>query len=396
MDGDFWLRPARCPFRNAQLAVENKPFMTGTIHTFDFLGHPPGGGLAGVVAVFGDEPFLKRLVLKELRQAVVGVDDDVPVTTYDCQDRMPDWRDVADELATNSLFGGGKPRLVILERADAFVSANRSRLEDYAAKPRPTGVLVLEVDEWAANTRLYKALDQTGLQIDCRPPQKKGKSKDIDEAAMGKWIVAWGKSQHELSLGNDAAGVLLDLTGPLFGMLDQNLAKLALLVPPETKATADQVQEIVGGWRAKSIWDLVDAAASGETADALAQLDHLLQAGEHPLALVGSLSWSLRRYVSATRIFQQAERGGRKMPLREALTAAGFRDWPIGSVGAAEKRLMQIGRNRAGQLYRWLLELDLSLKGSHSQDDRARWAIEQLVFRLAKQPAKAVAATARG
>jgi hypothetical protein len=45
-------------------------------------------------------------------------------------------------------------------------------------------VLVLDVDEWPANTRLYKALDQSGLQIDCRPPQKKGKSKDTDEGAI--------------------------------------------------------------------------------------------------------------------------------------------------------------------------------------------------------------------
>jgi DNA polymerase-3 subunit delta len=56
---------------------------------------------------------------------------------------------------------------------------------------------------------------------------------------------------------------------------------------------------------------------------------------------------------------------------------------------------MQLGRKRAGQLYRWLLELDLALKGSHSQDDRARWALEQLVLRMAKgaaaKPAPAVA-----
>ena len=152
------------------------------------------------------------------------------------------------------------------------------------------------------------------------------------------------------------------------------------------KATPEQVQEIIGGWRGKSIWDLVDAAAAGEASEALAQLDKLLQAGEHPLALVGSLGWSLRRYAAATRAFQQAERAGRKMPLREALTQAGFRDWPIGSLAGAEKRLTQLGRRRAGKLYRWLLELDLALKGSHSQDNRARWALEQLVLRMAKQP----------
>jgi DNA polymerase III subunit delta len=365
--------------------------MSSTIHAFDFLAAPAASKLPWICAAFGDEPFLKRLVLRELRRRVVGEDADVPVAAYDCQERMPDWRDVADELATVSLFGGGGPRLVVLERADAFVSANRQRLEEYVAKPRASSVLVLDVDEWAANTRLYKALDQSGLQIDCRPPQKKGKSKDIDEAAIVKWIVGWGKSQHGLALASDAAQHLLDLTGPVFGLLDQNLAKLSLLVPAGSKATAEQVQEIVGGWRSKSIWDLVDAATAGETADALAQLDRLLNAGEHPLALVGSLGWSLRRYAAATRIFQQAERTGRKMPLRDALMQAGFRDWPIGSLAAAEKRLLQLGRRRAGLLYRWLLELDLALKGSHSQNDRARWALEQLILRMAKASARSSA-----
>jgi DNA polymerase-3 subunit delta len=369
--------------------------MSHTLHAFEVLQSTAGEKIPAVVTAFGDEPFLKRLVLKDLRKMVVGDDEDVPVATYDCQDRMPDWRDVADELATNSLFGGGKPRLVILERADAFVSANRQKLEDYVAKPGKSGVLVLEVDDWPANTRLYKALDQSGLQIDCRPPQKKGKSKDIDEAAIAKWIIAWGKSHHGLSVDTVAARHLLELTGPSFGLLDQDLAKLALLVPPGTKVTADNVQDIIGGWRSKTIWDLVDAAVSGETADALAQLDRLLHAGEHPLALVGSLSWSLRRYAAATRIFQGAERAGRKIPLREALTAAGFRDWPIGAVASAEKRLIQLGRHRASQLYRWLLELDLALKGSHSQDDRARWALEQLLLRMAKQQAPRAAITAR-
>jgi DNA polymerase-3 subunit delta len=361
--------------------------MTGTIHAFDFLATPTVERLPPVIVAFGDEPFLKRLVLSELRKRLIGDAEDVPITTHDTEDRMPDWRDVADELATASLFGGGQPRLVLLQRADAFVSANRPKLEDYAHKPAKTGALILDVDEWPATTRLYKALDQSGLQIDCRPPQKKGKSKDIDEAAVAKWIVAWGKSQHGLSMASDAAQHLLQLTGPVFGLLDQDLAKLALLIPHGTKVTADHVQEIVGGWRSKTIWDLVDAAVGGETADALAQLDRLLHAGEHPLALVGSLSWSLRRYAAATRIFQSAERAGRKITLREALAAAGFRDWPLGAVAAAEKRLIQLGRRRASQLYRWLLELDLALKGSHSQDDRARWALEQLLLRLAKQPA---------
>jgi DNA polymerase-3 subunit delta len=316
---------------------------------------------------------------------VIGDDADVPVTSHDCEDAMPQWRDVADELATASLFGGGSPRLVILERADAFVSTNRQRLEEYVAKPRASGVLLLEVDEWPANTRLYKAVDQSGLAINCRPPEKQqGKTKSLDEAAVVKWIIGWGKSQHQVTIEKDAAQLLLDLAGPSFGVLDQDLAKLTLFVKSGQKVTAEMVQQIVGGWRTKTTWDLVDAAAAGDAGEALVQLDRLLQSGEHPLALVGSISWSLRRYAAATRIFQQAERRGERIGLKDALTQAGVRDWPFGALAKTEERLKQLGRHRAGKIYRWLLELDLSLKGTHSADDRGRWAMEQLILRMAK------------
>lgn len=363
--------------------------MSNTIHAFDFLASAASARLPAVLAVFGDDAFLKRLVLKEVRRRVLGDEEDVPVAAFDASERAPEWRDVADELATVSLFGNGRPRLVVIEHADAFVSAQRSRLEDYASRPAASGILVLEVDDWAANTRLYKALDQSGIQIDCRPPQKKGKSKDVDEAAIARWIATWAKRHHGLGLPPEAAQHLLELTGANFGLIDQNLAKLALLAPADGNINSEKVQEVVGGWRGKTIWDLIDAAVGGESAAALSQLDRLLHAGEHPLAIVGSLAWSLRRYAAATRIFQQAERSGIKMSLREALTQAGFRDWPLGSLAAAEKRLIQLGRRRGGRLYRWLLELDLALKGSHSPDDRARWALEELIFKMAKSPSNA-------
>ena len=79
-------------------------------------------------------------MLHGLRRQVIGEDADVPVATFDCQERLPDWRDVADELATVSLFGGGGPRLVILERADSFVSADRTKLEDHVANDLLAGL----------------------------------------------------------------------------------------------------------------------------------------------------------------------------------------------------------------------------------------------------------------
>ncbi len=360
--------------------------MAETLHVFEFLKNqtPP---VPGLCVLFGDEPFLRQLAREHVRGLMTKGDADTPVSQHDGSERTPEWRDVIDELATASLFGGGGPRLVELREADSFVSTFRTKLEDFVTKGKAHGVLVLEVSEFPGNTNLAKmAVKATSTVVDCRPPHRvAGKNKVIDEAAVTRWLTDWARTHHDVNLTGPGAKLLLDLTGPVFGVLVQDLAKLSLFVTRGQKITPEMVQDIVGGWKAKSMFELGDAVAGGDAGEALAQLDHVLQAGEHPLAITGSLAWSLRRFALATRIYREAERAGTKLQIREALLQAGFKDWPVGSLQKAEASLKQLGRIRGGQIYRWLLELDLSLKGTHSHADRARFVVERLFFRLAKQ-----------
>ena len=359
--------------------------MPGTIHAFDYLQTPATP--AGVNVLFGDEPLLKQLVLKQLRQAVLG-EGDPPYQTFD--GAVCAWRDVADELATVSLFSAGA-RLAVVDQADKFVAAHRSRLESYAAAAQSsaadaTGALVLIVDAWAGNTRLYKTVDQSGLQIDCRAPQtKRGKKSVVDQPRLLRWLGRRAAAEHNAKLAEVAGELLLDLIGPELGLLDTELAKLALLAGPGGTITPEQVRDSAAGWRTKSVWELVDSAAAGDAAAALAGIDRLLSMGEAPQALFAQLAWSLRRYAAATRIYQHAERTGRRLPLSQALEQAGFRKWPRGALEQAEGQLKQLGRHRAGRLYRWLLEADVALKGTHSQADRGRLALERLLVRLSRQ-----------
>src|SRR5262245_54537240 len=114
--------------------------MSKPIHALDFLTPATAKkAVPAVVAVFGDEPFLARLVLAALKERVLGSGDaDLSLSTFDGD--TADWRTVADELSTHAMFGGDR-RLVIVEDADEFVSHNRPQLEDYVAAPRSTGVL---------------------------------------------------------------------------------------------------------------------------------------------------------------------------------------------------------------------------------------------------------------
>ena len=129
--------------------------------------------------------------------------------------------------------------------------------------------------------------------------------------------------------------MLVETIGPELGLIDQELAKLALMAGSEGKITPEMVGRMVGGWRAKTTWEMLDAALDGQTAGAMLQLDRLLVSGENPVGLLAQISASLRRLAAATRLILQAEAAGRRIALRQALEEAGIRAFRVAEGRAA-------------------------------------------------------------
>jgi DNA polymerase-3 subunit delta len=347
-----------------------------------FLAKTPAT-LPGMIVLFGNETFLKGQVRARIR-ASFATDDESPLSTvYD--GTTAQLRDVVDDLSMRSLFGGGERRLIFVDDADPFVTTYREELEQYAERPKSSGLLVLDCKTWLAITRLAKIVSRTGLAIDCKVPTVgSGKSPEPDDKLFKKWLISQAKNVHRIQVSTDVADLIYDLVGPNFGILDNELAKLALLTEPQGAVTEQLVQDLVGGWRVKSLWEMLDMVFSGNAAGAIQTLDRLLQSGQAPIAVFGGLAYGARQLAAATRIFQLAERRRKPISLNEAITQAGIRDWPRGKVKQTEENLKQLNRHRAGHLYRWLLQLDLSLKGSHSSPAKARLAIEEFIFRLSR------------
>ena len=175
-------------------------------------------------------------------------------------------------------------------------------------------MLVLDLDSLPSNTRLYKAIAAEGLLIDCGSPAP---------AKLCKWLAEWAKQHHHVQLPQAAAETLVELIGPELGLLDQELAKLALMAGDDKKITPELVGRSVGGWRTKTTWEMLDAALDGNVREAMLQLDRLLAAGEQPVGLLGQISASLRRFAAATRLVLQAEAAGRRVNLRDVLERGG-------------------------------------------------------------------------
>src|SRR5437588_12711955 len=152
----------------------------------------------------GDEAFLKRQVLHALRTRAVGPDaDDQSVATH-AGDKAT-FAAVIDELQTLPFFA--PRRLVLVEGADPFVTRHRGQLEKSLDKLPATGVLVLDVKTWAANTRLAKMVDNASTTVCKAPPVYK----------LASWCTEWAAAQHQKQLPAAAAGLLVYILGGEMG-----------------------------------------------------------------------------------------------------------------------------------------------------------------------------------
>lgn len=339
------------------------------IHAFQLLVDPPADP-PDVVALFGNDATLRGWVAR----ALSGSGD---VTQLDGETMQ--WADLRDDLATASLFDLDGKRTIVIRNADKFVSSHRPEIEKYISKPGTASRLALDLESLASNTRVYKHLLKDQLLVAC------GNGTDsklgVTAATRRKFLCDFVAPRHGASLAKAAADVLVELLGDDIGMLDTEIAKLAVYGPPGSQIDEEIVRDVVAGWQGKTVWQITDAIAAGDAAEAIRQLDKLMTGGQKPIALMPQIAWSLRRLGMATAWIEHREKSGRRWQLEEALSSAGVRRPSDAKRAAAQ--LKAIGRPRARQLLAWLLDADLRLKGTHSAEGRDRFLLEQLVVKLA-------------
>jgi len=351
------------------------------IHAFDFLaGQTAAPGQASrlppVVAVIGNDPTLRSWVIFRLMR-------DTDVTTLDGESVR--WIDLNSELSTASLFSAGERQTVVVRSGDKLVKDCRNELEQYFAKPSDASRLILEVETLPSNTRLYKAAQKEQLLVVCAAPMiTMGRSSKPDVPKIRKFLVDHIAPQYQTKLSDGAANALIEMLGENVGMLDSEIAKLAVHIAVGGTITEALVRDVVAGWIGKTMWEINDAAAGGNAAEALRHLDKLITGGQATLALLPQLAWALRRLGMATAVVDQEEAMGRRPSPQDGLRGSGFKGGP-NDLKKAEQQMKQLGRDRARNLLAWLLDADLKLKGSHSTSPRDRWVIEELICKLAKR-----------
>jgi len=313
-----------------------------------------------VYVLHSEEGFLKRQVMAALRDRVLGAGADKFGLSMHEGDKA-EFAAVRGDLETLPFLSAR--RLVVVVNADPLVTRYREALEKYIAQPSSSGVLVLDVASWPSNTRLARQISANATIV-CKAPAAQ---------RLPDWCIQRAETEQQKQLTAAAAGMLVDLVGAHLGLLDQQLAKLAVYVGDRKRIDVDDVDKMVGNSRAENMWKIFDAISAGSPAEALTILDRLFDQGEEPMRMLGAFSSQLRRLAGGYRLSEEGK------PLPAALAEAGI---PPFGLRSAEQQIRHLGRHRCEQLYDWLLEADLGLKGSSQLPPRT--LMERLVVQLAR------------
>lgn len=331
------------------------------MQAFEFLRTSAKLAAKPLYVVSGDDAYLRDESLKAVARQALGAEaDDLSVCRFDGE--HANLVAVLDEVRTLPFLA--KCRVAVVDSADRFVTSHRKGLEAYAEKPATSGVLVLSVKAWPGNTRLAKLVDKAGLAVDCKSP---------DERELPAWLIQLAKVQSKAKLEDEAAKLLVELVGPEVGLLASEVEKLAVYVGEKRVIGREDVSRMVGAGRVETIWRTVDAATTGQGGEALADLDHLLVAGEPPIKLIAGMTYSLQKLHHAGQLRRA------RFELKDACQRAGI--YP----GATEKTGRQhahLGPGRVDGLPGLLLQADLDLKGDSPLPPRV--ILERLIVQLAR------------
>jgi DNA polymerase-3 subunit delta len=328
------------------------------MHALDLIRSPGDINDKTLIAVYGDDAYLRRESFRALIHGLLGSGDDELAITRFAGDKTS-LSAVFDELRTLPFLV--KRRVVIVDDADTFVTAHRKELEQLAEGTATPGSLILSVKTWPGNTRLAKLFAKVGLAVECKTP---------DERQLPGWLVQLAKSREGVTLQAPAAQLLVELVGPEIGLLSSEIEKLSVYVGERRTIERADVAVMVGSGRVDEIWDAIADATVGKGGEALASFDKLMSSGQHPVGLLAAMSASLRKVHYAGQLRRA------KLSLAEACKVAGA--FPPPRVGEQHTHL---GPSRVDRLPAMMLQADLDLKGSSTLSSET--VIERLVAVLA-------------
>ncbi|MBW3595333.1 MAG: DNA polymerase III subunit delta, partial [Actinobacteria bacterium] len=255
--------------------------------------------MSAPVYLLSGEPFLADEALAKLRDEVGS--DPLSDVTFDSDVEVAE---LMGALQTPSLLGGS--RLVVVHGAESLVKEQAEAISAYVEAPSSSAVLALVA---SAKTKVDAAVKKHGAVIAL-------------EAPKGRRLAGWIRDRargHRLTVDDKAAWALIDSVGGDLRDLDGALSQLATAHGPGARIGAADVRRAFPRLADERIYAFTDAVGERRIAPAMTALRRLLEQGDEPLVLFGSLVAHVRRML---RVRPYVDQG-----VRAVADVAGMPEW---------------------------------------------------------------------
>ena len=260
------------------------------------------------------------------------------------------------------------------DAAPAAVKQLRSDLIAYLPHlPDTTDLVLLEPAQVRKTDPVLKALEalaqaQRARMLLC---QYDGPWWKQDE-----WLLNWltqRARQRKIKIEPPAVQALAELVGHNLRLLDQELSKLLAYSANARAISVADVKLLVSGARERSVFEMVEALASGNKKQAVTLLQSLLDAGEQPLGILGMIAWQYRLLLQVKEQMSQGQS-------QEAAGAA------LGQKPFTMKKAWPQAQRFSLATLEWvmerLLDTDIAIKTGQMED---RLALTALVAELSQR-----------
>lgn len=248
-------------------------------------------------AILGTDSFRAEQALEGRLSEAVGSDRGDAVQVFHGDETS--WTRVVDAARTRSLF---VPRRAVVVRAADGLKGDGDELDAYLEDPTPGVTLLLLAAKPDKRRAAWKRVLERAEVVSAEP-------------LKGRELRAYVLDQlrrRKLALTDDGLGELLERVGQDLRRLMGELDKLQAF-GSQTPLAAEEVARVLGRGLARPLYRLSDALIGRQAARALELMDEILDEGEPPVLVLGTLHRALRQVRGA-----QALRAARVAPAEAA------------------------------------------------------------------------------
>jgi DNA polymerase-3 subunit delta len=254
-------------------------------------------------------------------------------------------------------------QVIIVKEAQAV--KNLDKLVYYAEKPLNSTILVInfKYKNLAKNKKLYKAINKTGIIFE---------SKKLYDNQVPAWINKYLNNKL-FTIDPVASALLNEYLGTDLSKITNELDKLAISLPPNSKITTKDIEENIGISKDYNNFELQSALAKKDVLKANRIINHFGQnQKENPIVLTIN---SLYQYFRKILIYHfLKDKSNRSVAASLGVNPYFVKDYQTAARRYNPKKVVQV--------ISFLREYDLKSKGLDNASMKPEDLLKELIFKI--------------